>query len=175
MVDKTTKLSRYQLRKGAHLSKEDGEKLVETIEHIQAEGQPLVPQALVEYAKPKRSPIHHLFEWDDSEAARLHRLNQARQHIGAIVQIDISTRKPGRAAYSIQIDKGKREYKMREEVVASDSAITQVSWDLYRRCVAAVNEAESLGLFATDPAWSRIGAAVRTTEPLSMDPQKMAQ
>lgn len=36
---------------------------------------------LVEAARPKKSPIHDAFQWDDSKAAAEHRLLQARQWI----------------------------------------------------------------------------------------------
>ena len=39
---------------------------------------------LVEAARPKSSPAHRGFEWDDKRAAHEHRLNQARQWIRQI-------------------------------------------------------------------------------------------
>lgn len=35
-------------------------------------------------AKPRRSPIHHLFEWDDHVAGARYRLAQARHFLGAV-------------------------------------------------------------------------------------------
>ena len=42
---------------------------------------------VVAEARKKTSPIHDEFEWDDTEAARLHRLEQARYLIRAVVVV----------------------------------------------------------------------------------------
>lgn len=47
------------------------------------EGQ-LHPEDVVKAARPERSPLHHLFEWDDTEAARLYRIDQARELIRSV-------------------------------------------------------------------------------------------
>lgn len=41
----------------------------------------VLPEAVVDAARPLDSPLHHRFEWDDSIAAEAHRLAQARQLI----------------------------------------------------------------------------------------------
>ncbi len=47
------------------------------------------PKDLLELARPKKSPIHHIFEWDDSRAAEKFRLDQARLLIRClVVEID---------------------------------------------------------------------------------------
>ena len=38
----------------------------------------LTPHTVLQEATPEESPLHHYFEWDDSEAAHRHRLDQAR-------------------------------------------------------------------------------------------------
>jgi hypothetical protein len=43
-----------------------------------------VPQDVVDAASPPRSPLHPFFEWDDDEAARAHRLHQARLLVRAV-------------------------------------------------------------------------------------------
>jgi hypothetical protein len=47
-------------------------------------GDELTPEAVVEAAEPEDSPLHNRFEWDDSEAGRLYRLNQARELIRSV-------------------------------------------------------------------------------------------
>jgi hypothetical protein len=42
---------------------------------------------VVEAAKPKRSPLHPAFEWDDTKAARSYREDQARHMIRSIVVV----------------------------------------------------------------------------------------
>lgn len=48
-------------------------------------GGTLHPEAVVEFARPESSPIHHRFTWDDSEAAKRYRLWQARELINVVV------------------------------------------------------------------------------------------
>lgn len=45
----------------------------------------LRPNDIVDAARPKQSPLHSKFEWDDSEAAEKYRLWQARQLISVTV------------------------------------------------------------------------------------------
>lgn len=47
----------------------------------------LRPEAVVEEARSKSSPLHNKFNWDDSTAGHQYRLWQARQLIGAVVQL----------------------------------------------------------------------------------------
>jgi hypothetical protein len=46
----------------------------------------LMPEAVVESARPETSPLHAKFTWDDGKAAHEHRLWQARQLISVCVQ-----------------------------------------------------------------------------------------
>jgi hypothetical protein len=50
----------------------------------------LYASAVVKAAKPKRSPIHHRFDWDDTTAADSWRLEQARKLIVS-VRVEITT------------------------------------------------------------------------------------
>lgn len=43
----------------------------------------LTPDEVLKRARPKDSPLHDIFEWNDSEAARKYRLNQARELISS--------------------------------------------------------------------------------------------
>lgn len=47
----------------------------------------LRPTAIVDAARPADSPLHPVFEWDDSVAAEAHRRQQARHLIGAVVTV----------------------------------------------------------------------------------------
>jgi hypothetical protein len=38
----------------------------------------LTPEIVIDYASPQDSPLHKFFQWDDSKAAELYRLEQAR-------------------------------------------------------------------------------------------------
>jgi hypothetical protein len=55
------------------------EDAVAALEAIRTDhGGELTPEAVVEHAQARTSPLHRLFEWDDTEAARRFRLDQAR-------------------------------------------------------------------------------------------------
>ena len=47
----------------------------------------LLPQTVVESARPIRSPLHSRFEWDDSTAGEKYRIWQARQLIRVAVEM----------------------------------------------------------------------------------------
>ena len=55
---------------------------LEALKQIAArDGGFLRPAAVVEAARPENSPLHGAFCWDDTEAARLYRLDQAQRLI----------------------------------------------------------------------------------------------
>lgn len=65
----------------AQVAGEELERLVD--EH----GGNITPQIVVIAATKKRSPLHPAFEWDDKEAARKHREDQARYLLRSIVVV----------------------------------------------------------------------------------------
>ena len=60
---------------------------------------------VVEAATSEMSPLHKYFEWDDSEAARQHRLWQARELIRYVVTIIPNHTKPVTAYVSLKGDR----------------------------------------------------------------------
>lgn len=50
----------------------------------------IMPEKVVEAARPIESPLHHEFEWDDAKAAEKFRIDQAR---GIIQNITVTIRK----------------------------------------------------------------------------------
>jgi hypothetical protein len=66
----------------------------------------LVPEAVVEAARPEASPLHSRFTWDDSEAAHQYRIWQARQLIRVTVEIVHEGQKePSRMWVSLKPDR----------------------------------------------------------------------
>lgn len=52
------------------------------------------PATIVEAASDRKSPAHKLFQWDDSVAAREHRLTQARLLLGSfVIETEIASSK----------------------------------------------------------------------------------
>ena len=72
----------------------DADAIGERLEVLTSNDGKLRPEDVLKDAKKKRSPLHHCFEWDDTEAARQHRLAQARYVIRSI-EIVIEHKDPG--------------------------------------------------------------------------------
>ena len=89
------------------------------------------PEEVVTDATDEDSPLHPFFEWDDTEAARQHRISQARRMV-ASVQIVIKgphEKERTRAVQSIDIkieDKMQRRYIPMAVVVNSPEMADQV-------------------------------------------------
>jgi hypothetical protein len=62
----------------------------ETLAAIEARNGGIEPQAIVAEAEDKESPLHPLFEWDDTEAAKAHRLRQASEIVRRVHVIHYS-------------------------------------------------------------------------------------
>ena len=58
--------------------------LLQTLREIETKTGMVTPRALVDKARASDSPLHGLFEWDNSRAADRYRLYQARQHISSV-------------------------------------------------------------------------------------------
>ena len=70
-------------RKGARCTG-DPVKVFNELEKIRERDSSIEPEAVVNRAKAKNSALHKNFTWDDTEAARLHRLEQARGLIRSV-------------------------------------------------------------------------------------------
>ena len=57
----------------------------ETLDDLNERYGGVIPEVVVKAAKPKKSPLHRAFIWDDAEAAHKHRLRQAGHLIRAVV------------------------------------------------------------------------------------------
>lgn len=67
--------TRYRAASGARLTHQQAQVVGETLESL---GDEFTPADVLKVAKAKKSPLHTFFEWDDTEAAKEHRLEQAR-------------------------------------------------------------------------------------------------
>jgi hypothetical protein len=65
----------------------DANTVGETIHRIEAKHGECTAKLLLEEARGKKSPIHELFEWDDTVAAEKYRLKQATDIITAIAVV----------------------------------------------------------------------------------------
>ncbi len=91
-------MTKYRPAKGAMFDAKTAIALGKVMEQL---GDHVTPGQLVDAARPARSPIHHLFEWDTTKAAEAYRLWQARVHISHL-QIVI-TSQPTRGFHSVVV------------------------------------------------------------------------
>ena len=82
-------MTEYKFRPGHHLPPRlDPNKVGVELERLNTKHDGLTPVKIVAAAKPKSSPLHRAFTWDDSEAARKMREHEARQLIRSVVVIN---------------------------------------------------------------------------------------
>ena len=81
----------------------------------------LTAEMVVLDAKPKQSPLHDAFQWDDTKAAAAHRLWQASYLIRSITVIveKSPTNRPVRAFVHFERPSGESHYKSVVEVMSS--------------------------------------------------------
>ncbi len=80
-------------------------RLAELREIERKNGGVLQPEAVVDFARNPKTALHAAFEWDNSEAARKYRLEQARQLIRVTVEIEPHTGQEMRAYVAIREDR----------------------------------------------------------------------
>lgn len=104
-----------------------------TPERIQAileadSGQGITAEAVLERARPPESPLHPLFEWDDTEAAEKYRLYQARVIINEIKVVIEQVEYPAFENVRIRISDAETEraYKTREEIQSVEEYRRQI-------------------------------------------------
>lgn len=117
----------------------------------------LTPQLVLDDASRKSSPIHHLFTWDDSEAAQQYRLLQAAEIIRRVkvkVHVSASQTRMVRAYVNIEnpaddglIDR-KRVYVPVVEALRKAQTRDQVINALHREAMEWKHRAEAYEVFA---------------------------
>lgn len=93
----------------------------------------LQSRVVLDEARDSHSPIHDVFEWDDTVAAEAHRLQQARELIGWVrLQIaEVGSREPTtlhvdvvnapRAYHNVRDEDGEHKYVTIDELTADQS------------------------------------------------------
>jgi len=74
------------------------EVVASVVEQIEARDGGVSAEAVVQYAKPKSSPLHGAFEWSDKAAAHQYRLDQAR---GLLHSVEVVIDREGREPLSV--------------------------------------------------------------------------
>lgn len=103
-------------------------------EIYQENGGKITPELVLERAKSKQSPIHHRFEWDDSVAGSLYRIEQARSIIQS-VKVEMPTQQGTtvtvRAYVSLPSDRANNGgYKHVSEVISSRQMREELATDM---------------------------------------------
>jgi hypothetical protein len=81
-------------------------KIVQELEIVRERcGGVLKAESVVEFARDPNTALHDRFEWDDTEAARQHRIWQARELIRVSVTVLPNTTQQTRAYVSLQSDR----------------------------------------------------------------------
>lgn len=111
----------YVLRKGSRISGVTASDIGNELERIDREFGDIRPSTVIAEAKPKKSPLHPVFQWDDSKAAEQYRLWQARSMVRSIcIKVSDDT-EPMQAFYHVTIeDEGAEGAYRSAAVVVSD-------------------------------------------------------
>ena len=130
--------------------------------HQQNDG--LRPSEVVAAAKPKTSPLHCEFTWDDTKAAHEYRLNEARHLIRVVTWVDKTkegTEIPGRYVHVPEISTQERiEADTREGVYHPISVVVHRPNEFARALQALVSKVNA----ATDAARELRDAAGAVSE-----------
>lgn len=125
-----------------------------------ADGGLLTAEAVLDFASDKRTALHAEFLWDDTEAARLYRLDQARLVIRAYVTYEPRTARTVRGLVSVPSDRANTGgYRPVERVLESPLWTAELVAEVGAK-VAALKAAYSY-LSVLDGLWPRLEAEVR--------------
>lgn len=119
---------RYKWRPGTTYADLPAGLAVEELNKIAENNGGITAEAVVAAARPKSSPLHVAFEWDDSAAGAAYRLDQARRLIKS-VELVVDDVVPVPVFYNIKTAEG-RVYQPAEAVVQNTdwyaSALSQL-------------------------------------------------
>lgn len=105
------------------------------------------PDELVRAAKNPRSPVHKLFEWDDRQAGREHRLLQARVMVNSL-HVEIITPK-GQPGQVLAFIRGSKLGKHVATLEATNEEVTAAMQDCWRDMLRFKRQYKSLEIAST--------------------------
>lgn len=138
---------RFKAAPGSALSDKQAVVLGSEFDSMIAQGVELTPQAVVERASNRASPLHKFFDWNDESAATKQRISYARYLIRSVVEIHVEINEPVRSYQNLVISpetNGHLAYKRRD--MLDESETDQVAGGLFRRLLSIIREAEALSL-----------------------------
>lgn len=118
------------------------------------------PHDIVRLAKPKQSPIHKYFEWDDSNAAALYRIRQARKLITCFVITIDDVEVPGYVSVSAEVTgDDTRQYLNTKQAVKDDNIWESILLEAYKGLISWKSRYEQFSqLHELKPAYKAIDA-----------------
>lgn len=94
----------------------------------------LMPEQVIKAARPKTSPLHGSFDWDDTKAARKWRIEQARRLIRVFVAVigNDGNKRETRMYISLSTDRnGQGGYRIIEDVLSDTEMRSTLLQDAY--------------------------------------------
>ena len=111
----------------------------EVLELARRSGGMVTPDQVVEFARDPETALHKAFEWDDTEAARQYRIEQARGVIRRVL-VSVEDRPAHRALVSVSIERagdGASPYRLVNDVMRDDTLRQAMLDDAIRELKAA--------------------------------------
>lgn len=105
----------YKAREGAPFKKAEAQEIGEYIEKLKDNKGEITPLDVVDSARSKSSILNKYFDWDDTEAAKQWRLQQARNILNHVVEVIViddgkNTEVEVKAYYSVNAINNKTAY-----------------------------------------------------------------
>lgn len=99
------------------------EKLKRVLDQIEKQEGMITPQSVVERARNENSPIHDMFDWNDTSAAEKYRIWQARQYIKDITVEIVGQPSQGFFNVMVSVEDVKTQGYFSTEKVLSDEVM----------------------------------------------------
>lgn len=117
----------------------------------QRNGGILLPERVVEFASDPETALHGQFEWDDTEAARKYRIEQARAVIRLSVIVVGDAPEPVRAYVSLSSDREHGGYRRMVDVLSRDDLAAQLLADAMAEIRSVLRKYETIAKLK--PIW----------------------
>lgn len=85
----------------------------------------LLPETVVDAARPENSPLHSSFEWNNGRAAEKYRIWQARKLLRVCVETIPQSKEPVEVFVSLRSDRDEGGYRIQTDVL-SDSEMRKI-------------------------------------------------
>lgn len=147
----------YRARPGHGLSNKDAAVVGPILRDLTESAGRLDPKLIVTSARPKTSPLHRYFEWDERKAADQYRVWQARQLVKSIEIVVQEERIPAFYSVAMTDNEQDREYMPLQDVL-TDATLLAKTKTRFRRDIERVKN--EYDLFRKVAAFEEFAGAV---------------